>query len=141
MFDIAFIRDQPELDDEGQPILWGRVDLGDYSERFTAPLGLWQRADYERHWLDAARRLLGESDRTAFFTWAYGMWWTMWREGNRVFVHEELMVPERYSGPYDGVVPYHIIGDRVTDCEHEHPISEWEIALDDLRAFVERRAR
>ena len=139
MFDIAFIADEPVLEEEAWLSLCGRITLGDYSECFWAPLDPWRRADYERQWLDAAHRLLHEADRTGFFTQAYWMWWTMWREGSRVFVHEEFIPPERYGGPYDGSVPYHIIGPRGTHSDDGEMVSEWEISVDDIREFLGRR--
>ena len=140
MFDIAFSTDEPELQDEGWYGLWGRTTLGSHSERFLAPLGHWHRADYERQWIEAAQRLLETSDRTGFFTDAFRFWWTMWREGERVYVHEELL-GERLAGITDlSAVPYHLIEDRVTHTEVGEQVSEWELALSDLRAFVERRA-
>ena len=54
MFDIAFTSDAPEQQPEGWVGLWGRTQLGDCAEDFLAPLGHWQRADYERQWIEAA---------------------------------------------------------------------------------------
>ena len=39
--------------------LWGCTVLGDFSERFVAPIGVWNRTDYERQWLHGAKRLVG----------------------------------------------------------------------------------
>jgi len=141
VFNIEFITDAPELQEDGWLGLWGRITLGDYEERFLAPLGYWSRTDYERQWLEAARHLLGSADRTGFFTSPYRFWWTMWREGERVFVHEELITPERYAGPYDGTIPLQIIEDRITQNEEGQQISEWEIPLQDIRAYVEAEDR
>ena len=139
MFDIAFIDDTPEYREAGRHGLWGRVTCGAFQERFVAPVECWTRADYERQWLEAARRLLGGADRTGFFTEPYRFWWTVWREGERVFVHQEYLVPGRYAGPYDGRTPYEIIGERQTPSEDGGRISEWEVALRDIRDFVARR--
>lgn len=140
MFNIEFIADAPEPQEEGWLGLWGRVTLGAHREQFLAPIGSWQRLDYERQWLEAARRLLGEADRTGFFTVPYQCWWTMWRDGTQVWVHEELITTEeRDAGPYRRTVPYHIIEDRVTHTEDGQLISAWMISLDDVRAFVVRR--
>lgn len=62
----------------------------------------------------------------------------MWRG---VYVHEEIITAERYVSPRDGPVPHHIIADHVTSTEDGDPISEWEISVADVRAFVERRQR
>ena len=46
MFHIEFIDDEPELQEDGWLGLWGRITLGEYEERFLAPVGYWSRADY-----------------------------------------------------------------------------------------------
>jgi hypothetical protein len=140
VFNIEFTHDKPEIQEEGWLGLSGQTTLGDHVESFLAPIGLWARADYERHWLEAARRLLDGHVRTGFFTSLYQFWWTMWREGERVFVHEELLTRERYGGPTDGTVPYEIIGERISESAG-HRVSEWELSLDDIRSYVQRRER
>jgi hypothetical protein len=138
MFEIAFIDDVPEYRDDGWRGLWGGVTFGAFQERFVAPVERWTRVDYERQWLEAARRLLGEADRTGFVTAPYRFWWTAWREGERVFIHQEFFVPGRYAEPYDGRTPYEIIGARRTQSE-DGRVSEWEVTLGDIRDFVARR--
>jgi hypothetical protein len=140
MFDIEFIDPEPEPQDEGWLGLWGRITLGDYSERFIAPLGTWTKADYERQWIEAADRLVSGHERTAFVTAPFRFWWTMWHEGEDVFVHEELLTPERYAGPYDGGVPYRLIEERFTESEDGDQVSEWRVSFADILNFVERRA-
>jgi hypothetical protein len=139
VFDIAFIGDTPELQEDDWHGLWARTTLGAYEERFLAPVDHFPRAAYERQWLEAAERLLGASDRTGFFTSFYQFWWAMWREGETVYVQQELIIPERYPGPTDGRAPYEIIEDRYTVSEDGYHISEWQIHLDDIRDFVARR--
>jgi hypothetical protein len=141
VFDIDFTREEAELQEEGWYGLWGRITLADHTEDFLAPLGPWQRRDYERQWIEAARRLLGNGDRTAFFTDAFRFWWTMWREGERVYVHEEFLVGGRLTGVTDfTTTPYALIQDRATHTEDGQRISEWEISTGEVREFVERRA-
>jgi hypothetical protein len=145
LFDIAFITDIPErqeVNGVGWEALRGRITLGDYTEEFIAPQGHWNRAAYELQWLEAASRVLGPAGRAGFFTSAFRFWWAMWREGEVVFVHEEFLTPERLAGVADGsVAPYHLIEDRRTHSEAGMPISEWQISVADIRAFVERRSR
>ena len=143
MFDIEFCADEPERQDEGADAwfaLRGRTTLGNHREEFLAALDPWSRADYERHWIEAARRLLGGADRTGFFTSAFRFWWVMWREGNTLFVHEQLMVPETLIAPFDLANAYRQIGERRTFSEDGQRVSEWHLELSDIRDFVERRA-
>ena len=146
MFDIEFIADEPEMQEDGWYGLWGRTTMGDFSERFLAPLSIWSREDYERQWVAGARRLLADEHRTAFFTSAFQFWWVMWREGADVFVHQQFLVPELVAelgpDPDLGRTPYQLIGPREThDDESGAAVSEWRITLADVRDFLERRTR
>ena len=144
MFDIAFVGTEPELQDEGWYGLWGQLTIGDYRESFLASLSLWSRADYERQWVEAATRLVRGKERSAFFTSAFQFWWTMWSDGVTVRVHEELFTGERLeplgSSPNTSVTPYHLIDSYQSMTEDGEPISEWQLALDDIHAYLARRA-
>lgn len=141
MFNIAFTDRDPEVEEDGSHSLWGRITLGPYHESFLSPVGTWQRSDYERQWIEAVERLLAGGDSTAFMVQPLQGWWVMWRVGEAVYVHEQLLLPERLAG-YDDVhaVPYLLIGDHVTTSDEAEPISEWRVSMDDIREFVERRA-
>jgi hypothetical protein len=140
MFDITFVKDEAEAQPDGWDGLWGRTVLGSCAEDFLAPLGPWQRADYERQWIEAARRLLGPPARAGFFTAAFRFWWVMWREGEEVIVHEELLTPERLTGLTDWRnAPYQLIGAYRATSHDGTPISEWRLSVADLRDFLARR--
>jgi hypothetical protein len=143
MFDIRFTSAPPEPLEAGGIGLWGELQLGADREGFLAPLALWQRADYERQWSEAAARLLGGATTSAFVTVAWRSWWPMWRVGDRVRVHEQLLLgdvvaplgpePDVYRTPYELIAPY------PTDLSDGHRISTWDITLADIAAFTARR--
>jgi len=83
-----------------------------------------RRADYERHWIEAARRLLVGADRTGFFSSAFQFWWTMWRKGQDLFVHEQLIIEATLLEPFDPSDPYRQIGERKTEDEDGKALSE-----------------
>jgi hypothetical protein len=139
VFDLVFVRDEPELQEEGWSALEGRIALGDFAEHFLAPLGPWARSDYERHWVEAARRLLAGADRTAFITSAFQFWWPMWREGSEVFVQEQLLWGQALAASFDPLDVYASIPERVTTSE-DGEVSEWRIRVRDVEEFVARRA-
>ena len=140
MFDIRFISDEPEIDDEGRVTLLGEVTLGDESERFLASLSIWTRENYEQQWRDAAQRLLDGHDRTAFFTSAFGMWWQMWHDGGDVRVQEQLLLSERFAllpQPLDlERTPYELIEEYQRTTEDGEAISEWRLTFRDIERFV-----
>ena len=139
MFDISFVTTEPEPQENGWLALRGRTTLGSHREEFLAALGTWSRADYERHWSDAARRLISDSDSTLFFTSAFQFCWTMWRVKEEVFVQERLLIPTTWLEPFDPTDPWRQIGKRHTVSDDGSPISEWRLPFDDIREFLYRR--
>lgn len=136
-FDIRFIRDHDESLEEflgpGARGLRGRITLGDYQEEFVALLGPWTRADYERHWLRAARRMVDGADRTAFFSSAFEFRWTLWREGDVVYAHEHFLGADGFPESFDPSDLFAHIQDRVTS-----GVSEWTLDFAGVAAFAAR---
>jgi hypothetical protein len=142
VFDIRFLNAPPEQREEGGLGLWGEVTLGEYRERFLAPLGLWPRERYEQQWREAAERLLQGAERTAFFTVALQFWWTMARSGQDVLVQEELITGERVeqlgSALDPDIVPYELLRPISLETEDGERISTWRIAFTDVASFAAR---
>ena len=139
MFDISFVADQPEHMEGGHQVLLGRTVLGGFSEEFLASLEVWSPSDYEAHWLDAATRLMRGEQRTGFWTSAFQFWWIMWRDGDLIYVREQILVGEGLSASFDPKDPYSHIGPRQTDHAVGETPSEWLLRIDDVAAFIARR--
>jgi hypothetical protein len=143
MFDIELLG-RPEGKGEGL-FNWGRLTLGRFREEFQAPLYEWAPGDYAAHWLEAAHRLLRGSPVTVFLTHmarpdaAYHVGWPAWREGQRVYVQERLFVREQLAGAFDPEFPELHAGPRQEVSPEGERISQWEVALHEVAAFVERR--
>lgn len=141
-FDIRFISDEgeslAEFLGEGAWGLRGRITLGEYTEEFVALLRTWTRADYERHWMEAARRMVDGADRTAFFTSAYEFRWTLWRVGDRVVAQEHFLTAEHFPEPFDPDDLYTHIQDRRTRTDDGTAFSEWTLDLAGVAAFAAR---
>jgi hypothetical protein len=141
MFEIGFASSTPLLQDAGEDewlALPGRITVGDYWESFLAPVAFWSKADYERHWLHAAKRLVDGADRTALFTSTFQFWWVMWRVEETVFVQEQLLLTDELPEPFTPDDPYRHIRDRQHESEDGDPISEWQVVMADVRVFAAR---
>ena len=140
MFDIRFISRTPEPQEEGWDALWGEIRLGDHLEGFRAPLDPWTAADYERHWREAAARLVG-GQPAAFWTVPWQSWWVVWPEGGEAVVHEELLLADRIEAggytaePPAGYAPYELIGPRESGSEEGESVSDWRVPLAAIRAW------
>ena len=144
MFDIELLG-RPEGKGDGL-FNWGRLTLGRFQEEFQAPLYEWAPGDYAAHWLESARRLLRGSPVAVFLTHmarpdaAYLVGWPAWRQGDRVYVQERLFVREHLAGAFDPEFPEVHAGPRQELSADGVRIVQWDVAVTDLAAFVERRA-
>ena len=72
---------------------------------------------------------------------AYHLGWPAWREGDRVYVQERLFLREQLNGPFDPEYPEVHAGPRQERSLEGERISQWEVGLRDVAAYVERRER
>ena len=144
MFDIAFVPDEaPHINEDGWRGFWAAVVFGTFRERFVAPVGVWQRADYEKQWLSAAQRLVDGHSESAFVAEAGRLWWTAWVEGTDIFIQQRLLVDEAMAPAWVATVanmPYHLVGPRETHSDSGDILSQWAVTLEDLRFFIDRRS-
>ena len=143
MFELAFTPG-PHVD-VGQR--FGTITVGIHTETFVAQIGYWSQQDYERQWHAAARRLLDGCDRSGFLVSVADpacveifRWWPAWREGGRVYVHEQLILLREFDPPFDLADPYRHVGEREQISAEGARISEWRVRIADVAAFVERHA-
>ncbi len=145
MFDIAFLAAEPRyVDETGWHGRWGRTVLGDFEERFIAPIGWWRAADYAQQWILGAQRLLEGASPSAFAIEAGRLWWVAWREGSDVVINQRLLLADEMARAWTADadhVPYDLVGPRESPTENGNEISEWRVCLDDIRDFAARQAR
>jgi hypothetical protein len=144
MFDLAFLSTEPlYVGEEGWRGRWGLSVLGDFEERFVAPIEWWQPADYERQWILGARRLLAGAPSTAFTVEAGRLWWIAWRAGAGVAIHQQLLLGEQMEPAWMATadeIPYELVSERVTHTEDGDEISKWRVTFAEIHDFVTRRA-
>jgi hypothetical protein len=145
VFDIELLG-RPEGKGEGL-FNWGRLRLGHFREEFQAPLYEWAPGDYTAHWLEMAQRLTKGAPVAVFLTYMvrpdapYHLGWPAWREGDRIYIQERLFVREQLNGAFDPEYPEVHAGPRQEISVEGEPISQWQVSLRDIDAFVERRGR
>jgi hypothetical protein len=141
VFDIRFVASQPESLAEyvgsGASGLRGQIVLDDFSEEFVALLGPWGREDYERHWAEAAARITGGADRTAFFSSAFEFRWTMWRLGDELRVQEHYLGAAEFPETFHPSDLYGSIRDY-TNATEDGRVSEWILPVEALVDFIRR---
>ena len=114
-------------------------------EWFISPLRLWSVQDYEKHWREALERMVHGQDRSALIVSLgsltpdnYVGGWPMWRFGETVKFHEQMLFLSQLEQPFDLASPYIHVGDYYNEPGEDRPLrfSEWEVSVSDMAAFL-----
>ncbi len=96
MFDISFTGEAVDADDGIRYLCV--ITLGDITEGPAVSLSLWSQADYQRQWLEGARRLLEPDSCSAFIvdvsdppTACVVEWWPAWRVNDLIVLQRQLL--------------------------------------------------
>jgi hypothetical protein len=144
MFDIYLTGEVvPESDDHA---VYGRIQIEDHTEMFVASLVCWRPAQYERHWQEACHRIIAGRQQSALIS-SYAessmseflMWWPLYRDGQIVHVRNELVFYSQLSWPFSVEDPWSSIRDRRIVTEQGLEISEWDMRIQSVEEFLERK--
>lgn len=120
----------------------GEITLGEFTEKFEAPLGYWQREDYESQWTAAIQTLVG-GERTAFFVTGmydpahtnYFFWWVAYRDDDASVFQNHLLLREMAPVPIKSIEDFaQCIPPYESATEDGNRISEWRVKLADVLA-------
>lgn len=122
----------------------GTIRIGDFSERFEVDLSYWAAEQYRASWRAAASLLVSGGDKAAFITSISDpataniiFWWTAHRDGERVYLQQQVLFLEQLQTAFDPSAPFIHIGPREQVDEDGNKISEWAVSVDDMRAFLD----
>jgi len=154
MFDIYLTEELvTEPVSEGRPdveALYGKIRIGEFQETFIASLFFWSRTQYEQHWRTALERIIAGATQSALITsYAeppanvtgddYLVWWPLYREGDLVYVHNQLLFFRQLSRPFSVEHPWESIGERETVDDEGAQISEWITSVQSIRDCLARK--
>jgi hypothetical protein len=145
MFDVRLSTDTLDEVDEAQG-LWGRIQIGSFTEDFIAYLCDWAPEQYRRQWLEAADRLVNGESKSAFVTTfvsprngGHLVWWPCYRIGETVYLQNQLLFYQQISSPFAIEALYEYVSDRKTASDDDGtPISEWAVPLNWIHDFMHR---
>ena len=144
-FSIQFL-DQPLLypfDDPETPGAAGLLVMGESKEGFCSSLYHWSKRQYESQWQRAFDVLLNESPKAALIieyirpdAASQLEWWDMYREGETVYLQNQVLFYAQLREPFSLDAPFASLRDRETISADGQPISEWSVALSEIKEFV-----
>jgi len=117
----------------------GQIQIGEFTENFIMSLEVWSLDEYKAQWSEGLERLkthgqtclvanLQEID-SCFIDW-----WILYREGDIVYVQNELIAGEYLHSvlkgmPFDQETCYSFIEPRCVVTEDGDKISEWSFRM------------
>ncbi|MBA4184366.1 MAG: hypothetical protein H0X49_10175 [Acidobacteria bacterium] len=142
MFNLKFISNKNFSPERNEEVALGEISLGNFTENFESSLSFWRIEDYEKQWIEAAKRII-EFEQTAFITDLdnpktsnFITWWKAWKIEEEIFVQNQLLFLNQFPDLFDIKNPYKFIGNRTTKTEDSEQISEWKISLEDIENFL-----
>jgi hypothetical protein len=122
---------------------WCWIDINDYSERFPAPLTVWNIDQYKQQWERAIARILKGEAITYLITGLRDPWnsdfislFVLYREGDDVFIQNQIILCEGNEDKIAKMDLLDLVEERETHTEEGEEISEWKVPIDELRFFV-----
>lgn len=126
--------------------VFGKITIGEFSERFLASTEYWSQEQYRKQWVEAVDRLINGpcSNTEALIANMYDpsmanfiCCWPLFREGDKVYIHNNLLFMDKIKPPFelDRVGSY--IGERETVNEDGDKISEWVTTIGELKGWLQ----
>lgn len=147
-FSIHFIRDKATDITPGEKAKYGRITLGNYTERFFVSLEYWSVTDYRRHWYEAINRIVKCSRVSSLITSMdnpttakYIEWRPMYRIRDNLYIQDHLLFLKTLRTPFDEKNAFKSVPPRKTVNEEGEPISEWSVPLSDVEKFWRKLSR
>lgn len=119
---------------------WCQIDINKFSERFQAPLTVWDVERYKQQWEDAIARILAAEAKNYFVTGLRDPWssnlislFALYREGDEVFIQNQIILCEGNEEKIAKMNFLDLVAERETHTEDGEEISEWKISIDELR--------
>lgn len=147
MFSIEFLDEPLEypFDDPSIPAAPGRLMLGKCEEEFLANLALWNKSDYESHWIRELKAFVGGNYKVALIVSYYDPKtslnmeiWRVYRDREWAYFSNQLLFCSTLPDHFEVSEISRYIDDRVVIDEDGNRISEWNVAIRDIELFLKR---
>jgi hypothetical protein len=118
----------------------GRINLAGEEDVFVAPVEYWAAARYESQWREGVRRVVDGVRSSCLLTSVLpegvAEWWPMYRSKSFAIFHNGLVLSSILGHSVDPADPYTSIPERNDHLSPGDHISEWEVPIDDLAAWL-----
>lgn len=143
-FAIYFTEGYPTFDWDGILHSEATIQMGDHVEGFTVPIHVWKPVDYERQWLEGLRRAVSGKKSCMIYK-MYDLvensifpWWALYPKNDLVYIQDHLVFLKDIGPSFNLNDPYKNVRERETHSDDGEKVSEWVVAVDEIRAFLEK---
>ena len=119
---------------------WCQIDINNFSERFQAPLTVWDVERYKQQWEDAIARILAGEAKNYLVAGLRDPWgsdfislFALYREGDEIFIQNQIILCEGNEERIAKMDLLDLVEKRETHTEDGEEISEWKVSIDELR--------
>src|SRR5689334_3650690 len=124
--------------------VYGSICIEDYRDTFITDLSVWNRTQYEQQWIAAVQRLLANATHSVLITSYvpppiqptpedFLVWWPLYREGDVVYVQNQLLFFRQLPNPFFPGRPWDSVGPRQIVNAEGFEISEWTTTIESVR--------
>ncbi|PKG37019.1 hypothetical protein [Psychromonas sp. Urea-02u-13] len=141
-FDILL--DDSIFESEGEQVVLGSINIGDFQEKFYASLSYWDRNQYLSQWKLALERVLNGEPCSALVTTMYDpskanfiFWWVLYVLEDEIYIQNHTLFLDEVDSPFNEFDLYSSIPDRKTQTEEGESISEWKVKMSAVKEFYD----
>jgi hypothetical protein len=116
------------------------IVIGAHKEIAEVPLQYWRRDQYRDQWHGAIERIVSGKPTACLITGMHDprtanflMWWPMWREGEIVYIQNQILFMDDIRASFNESEPHRFIPKRATVTDDGEKISEWSVNVNDIR--------
>ena len=145
MFNIYLTSDPVVEPGTGAKAVYGKIQIDDWDETFSASQVFWTAEQYQRHWAAALRRIVEGENRSALITsyiepmsGGFLNWWPLYREGDTIYIQNQMLFFDQLKSPFCVEYPWESVSERKTTTAEGTEISEWTTTVSSLQQYLQR---
>lgn len=141
-FSIQITEEQFDYDSYSERAMKGFIQIGSFREELFISLEVWSASNYRQQWQAGLQRIF-TTDRSCLITSMRNLTisdyidcWMLYRFDDEVVFQNHIFLATQINGVISGDTVYNFIPEREITTAEGQKISEWKVALCDIKMFL-----